>query len=134
MQLLDGLLVVTKILLAADKDDGKAVAEVQDFRDPLQTLHVSATPYLGVCGLGNRQQEDGAAYLLLDVVKRIWGVNGETDQDDVRVGIRERAKTVVILLTSGIPQGQLDVLAINLDIGDVVLEDGGDVDLHSKLG
>jgi hypothetical protein len=47
----------------------------------------------------------------------------------VRVGVGERAKTVVILLTGGIPKGQLDVLAVNLDIGDVVLEDGGDVDL-----
>jgi hypothetical protein len=47
----------------------------------------------------------------------------------MRVGVRERSKTVVILLTSSIPKGQLDVLAINLDIGDVVLEDGGDVDL-----
>jgi hypothetical protein len=47
----------------------------------------------------------------------------------MRVGVRERAQSVVIFLASGIPEGELDVLAIDLDVGDVVLEDGGDVDL-----
>ena len=70
-----------------------------------------------------------AAYLLLDVVKRVGRVDGETDQNDMRVGVGERAQSVVIFLTSGIPEGELDVLAIDFDIGDVVLEDGGDVDL-----
>ena len=70
-----------------------------------------------------------AAYLLLDVVKRVGRVDGETDQDDMRVRVGERAQSVVIFLTSGIPEGELDVLAIDFDIGDVVLEDGGDVDL-----
>ena len=35
VQLLDSLLIETQILLAADKDDGQALAEVQHFRDPL---------------------------------------------------------------------------------------------------
>jgi hypothetical protein len=35
-------------------------------------------------------------------------------------------------LTSSIPKSKLDVLAINLNVGDVVLEDGGDVDLVAK--
>lgn len=35
VKLLDGLLVVSKILLTSDKDDGKALAEVQNLRDPL---------------------------------------------------------------------------------------------------
>ena len=48
----------------------------------------------------------------------------------MRVRVGERAQSVVIFLASGIPKGELDVLAINLDIGDVVLEDGGDVDLR----
>ena len=47
----------------------------------------------------------------------------------MRVGIGERAEAVVVFLAGGIPQGQLDVLAVDLDIGDVVLEDGRDVDL-----
>jgi hypothetical protein len=70
-----------------------------------------------------------AAYLLLNVVKRVGRVDGETDQDDMRVRVGERAQSVVIFLASGIPKGELDVLAIDFDIGDVVLEDGGDVDL-----
>ena len=48
------------------------------------------------------------------------------------VGVGERAETVVVFLTGGIPEGELDVLAINLDIGDVVLEDSGDIDLRGK--
>lgn len=36
MELLDGLLVEAQILLAADKDDGQALAEVKDLGDPLR--------------------------------------------------------------------------------------------------
>jgi hypothetical protein len=51
----------------------------------------------------------------------------------VRVG--ERAETIIIFLASRIPKSKLNVLAIDLDIGNVVLEDGGDVDLReSALG
>ena len=35
VKLLNRLLVVSQILLAADEDDGQAGAEVQDLRDPL---------------------------------------------------------------------------------------------------
>jgi hypothetical protein len=69
--------------------------------------------------------------LLLHVVQGVGGVDGEADEDDVRVGVGERAESVVVFLAGGIPQGQLDVLAVDLDIGDVVFEDGGDVDLTS---
>jgi hypothetical protein len=104
---------------------------VQNLGDPL---------WEGVARVSDRSRLDGkekalggtgraTAYLLLDVVQGVGRVDGEADEDDVRVGVGERAKTVVILLTGGIPKGQLDVLAVNLDIGDVVLEDGGDVDL-----
>ena len=70
------------------------------------------------------------ANLLLHVVQGIGGVDGEADQDNMGVGIREGAETVIILLTGRIPQGELDVLSVNVDIGDVVLENGGDVDLQ----
>lgn len=43
-ELLDGLLIVSQILLAADKDDRKTLAEMQDLGDPLQE-HVSARLY-----------------------------------------------------------------------------------------
>ncbi len=35
VELLDGLLVVTEILLTSDKDDWKTLAEMEDLRDPL---------------------------------------------------------------------------------------------------
>jgi hypothetical protein len=50
----------------------------------------------------------------------------------MRVGVGERAETVIVFLARSIPKGQLDVFAIDLDIGDVVLKDGGDVYLHGQ--
>jgi hypothetical protein len=35
VQLLDGLLIEAQILLAANEDDGQALAEMQDLGDPL---------------------------------------------------------------------------------------------------
>lgn len=102
MQLLDGLRVVTEILLAANKDDGKALAEVKNLGDPL----------------------------LLNVIKGVGRVDSEADQDDMGVRVGERTETVIVLLTSGIPKSKLDVLSVDLDIGDVVLEDSGDVHLR----
>ena len=43
----------------------------------------------------------------------------------MRVGIRQRSQPVVVLQTGVVPQGELDVLAADLDIGDVVFEDRG---------
>lgn len=63
----------------------------------------------------------------MDVVERIGRVDGEADEDDVRVGVGEGTETIVIFLTGGIPKGKLYMATIDLDIGDVVLEDGGDV-------
>jgi hypothetical protein len=68
-------------------------------------------------------------YLLKHIVQRVRGINSEADQDDVRVGVGEGSETVIIFLASRIPQGQLDVLVVNLDVGDVVLENSGDIDL-----
>lgn len=55
--------------------------------------------------------------LLLHVVERVGRVDGEADEDHVRVGVRQRAETVVVLLAGGIPQRQLDALAVDYDIG-----------------
>lgn len=41
-ELLNGLVVVTQILLATDEDDGKALAEMQDLRNPLEQASASA--------------------------------------------------------------------------------------------
>jgi len=124
VKLLDGLLVVSKILLTSNEDDRKTLAEMQDLGDPLLKNKSCQHAARHV-----RWQFRRAAYLLLDVVEGVGRVDGETDQNDMRVRVGERAQSVVIFLASGIPEGELDVLAIDLDIGDVVLEDGGDVDL-----
>ncbi len=70
--------------------------------------------------------------LFLDVVQRVGGVDGEADEDDMGVGVGERTKTVVVLLASGIPKGELNMLSVDLDIGNVVFENGRDVDLQKK--
>lgn len=44
------------------------------------------------------------ADLFLDVVEGIRRVDGEADEDDMGVGIGQGTKTVVILLTSRVPQ------------------------------
>ena len=100
-ELLDNLGVVAEILLASDEDDGQVLAEVEHFRDPL----------------------------FLDVVERVGRVDGKADEDDVRVRVGERTETVVVFLTGGIPERELDMTAVDLDVGNVVLEDGRDVDL-----
>ena len=82
VKLLDGFLVVTEILLAADEDDGQATAEMHDFRDPLVGT-CQRFPYLGEMSRG----EGTASYLLLDVVKGIGRVDSEADQDDVGIGV-----------------------------------------------
>lgn len=73
------------------------------------------------------------AYLLLHVVQGIRGVDGEADEDDVRIRVRERTEAVVVFLASGIPQSEFDMLSVHLDIGNVVLEDGGDIDLLARV-
>ena len=45
MKLLDGLLIVSQILLTSDKDSWETAAEVQNFRDPLFES-VSACPLI----------------------------------------------------------------------------------------
>jgi hypothetical protein len=55
MKLLDCLLVIPKILLATDEDDGETLAEVKNFGDPLRVgTCQSSVPYLqaDACWLG----------------------------------------------------------------------------------
>ena len=68
-------------------------------------------------------------YLFLDVIQRVRRLNGEANEDDMRIGITEGTETIVVFLTRCIPQRQLDVVAINLNIGDVAPEHSGDVAL-----
>ena len=86
VQLLNGLLVVSQILLAANEDDGQAGAEVQDLGNPLEK-----NDSVSVCSPRESVTHDAIAararerviYLLLDVVQRIGRVDGEANEDDM---------------------------------------------------
>lgn len=91
-ELLNGLVVVTQILLATDEDDGKALAEMQDLRNPLEQATASVGDSQGASpgyetvlfgGLGG----DQGPYLLLNVVQRVGRVDSKADQDNVGVGV-----------------------------------------------
>jgi len=93
-ELINGLGITSEILLAADENDGQALAEVHHLGYPL----------------------------FLDVVERVGTVDSEADEDDVGIRVGQGSETVVVFLPCGIPQGKLDMFAVNLDVSDVVLE------------
>jgi hypothetical protein len=76
-QLLDGLLIVSEILLAADQNDRQALAEVKDLGDPLDELSV----------FQHGVSIPSVTYLLLNVVQRVGGIDSETNQNNVGVGV-----------------------------------------------
>ena len=69
---------------------------------------------------------DNGTHLVHYILKRVGTVNGKAHKDDVGLGVGKRAQTVVLLLSSRVPQGQLDHLARGRvrRVSDVVLEDG----------
>lgn len=73
---------------------------------------------------------NASTHLLLHVIERVWRIDSKTDENNMRVGVREWAETIVIFLTRRIPQGELDVFAINLNIGYVVLEYSWHINLN----
>ena len=58
----------------------------------------------------------------LDVLKRRWPHQREADEEDVGLRVRERSEAVVVLLASGIPQAQVDGLAVHHHVRRVVVE------------
>ena len=51
----------------------------------------------------------------------------------MRVGVTERAEVVVVLIMSDrIPQGELDILPVNVDFGDIALEYSWNINLSSR--
>jgi hypothetical protein len=48
----------------------------------------------------------------------------------VGVGVREGSQTIIVFLSGCIPQCQLNVLSINLDICYIVLKDSRNIDLR----
>ncbi len=97
----------------------------------LPTINVSPTNQQRTKKEDRRMEK--MSYLLLYVFEGVRGVDGEADENDVGVGVGERAEAIVILLTSGIPQGEFDRLAVDLHVCDVVLEDRRDVDLSLDI-
>lgn len=41
------------------------------------------------------------------LTQTVWAVDGETHEDDIRVRIRQRPQSVVVLLSCCVPQGEL---------------------------
>ena len=77
-ELLADTRVVAQIGLGTDDQAGNTGAVVVDFRKPF----------------------------LANVLKGRGGGDGEADQEDIGLGVRQRAKTIVILLSGGIKQTQ----------------------------
>lgn len=94
-----GAFVIAKIELGSDQDNGNTGCVMLNLGVPLG----------------------------LYVVKRRRADDGEADEEDVGLGVRERTKTVVILLTSSIPETKTDRLAIDHDTCGVVVEDSRNV-------
>ena len=96
VQFFHGLGVVAEIRFAANEDDRQAGAEMKDLGDPLcqpsQRLLIGHVTIKCI------------SYLLLDVVKGIGRVDSEADENDMGIRVRQRAQTVVIFLSSRIPQ------------------------------
>ena len=59
---------------------------------------------------------------------------GEGDEEDVGLRVRERTQPVVILLPRGIPKAEVDRLAVDHHVRRVVVEHGGDVVLGESVG
>ena len=66
-------------------------------------------------------------YLCFHVLKRSWANDGKANQENVRLRVGERAKTIVIFLTSCIPKSKIDDFAIDHHVCGVVVKDSWNV-------
>lgn len=82
----------------------------------------------GTTGVSSQHQAtrggDGGAHLGLDVVKGWRADNGEANEEDICLRVRERSQSVVILLTRSVPESEADWLAIDHYTRRVVIEAG----------
>ena len=60
-------------------------------------------------------------------------VDGEDDEDNVAFRVAQRSETVVFFLASGIPQRELNQLALELDLGYIVLEHSWNIRLVTSI-
>lgn len=82
-ELFNSLGVVAQILLAANKDNGETLAEVKNLGNPLRD-RVSRCRSSPLSPLMDSRSD---THLLLDVIERVRRVDGETNQNDMRVGV-----------------------------------------------
>jgi len=106
LELVDGVAVLTQIELGAREDDGGVSSVVRNLGIPL-----------------------GA-----NVVERGRVHQREADEENVGLRVRQRSETVVIFLTGGIPQTQVDGLSVHHDVCRVVVEHRGDVFSGERIG
>lgn len=143
-QLLLDLGVVAEVELCADQDDGDAGRVVLDFGVPLLAGGLAGFTYSfrilshkhasSPHAVISTSSSSGYPYLGLNVVKTRRRNDTEADQENVRLGVAERAQAIVVLLTGGIPETQADGLVVDHDAGGVVVEDGGDVLAGESVG
>jgi len=93
-QTLESGWVFAKIQLSANKDDGNIWRMVIDFREPLGS----------------------------NVVKGWRADDREANEEDIGLGVRQRTKSIIILLSSSIPKAERDWLAINHHTRGVVVK------------
>ena len=64
------------------------------------------------------------SYLGLDVIERRRADDGKADQEDISLGVGQRSESIVILLTSSIPQTQANRSTIHHNTRSVVIKAG----------
>jgi hypothetical protein len=74
---------------------------MHNFGNPLRQRIGSEFAFQGMEKPGKRGKKK--AYFLLDVIKRVWRVDCETNEDHVRVWITEGSETIVVFLSGCIP-------------------------------
>lgn len=77
----------------------------------------------------------GWFYLRFDVIEGRWADDGEANQENVGLRVREGSEAVVIFLSGGIPQSQADGPAIHHYTSRVVVEAAGEsVEVAIEVG
>lgn len=114
-QRLEGSGVFSKIELGSDQDDGDIRRMMVDLGVPLEVVSTGLGFLFAVSAVAS-------SYLGLDVVKRRGADDGEADEENIGLGVGQRSQSVVIFLTSGIPETQANGLAIHHYTRRVVIE------------
>jgi hypothetical protein len=105
-QTFDGGFVLSQVQLGCNHKDGDVGAVVVDFWVPLG----------------------------LDVLEGSGGDDGEAREEDVRLRVGERTKTVVILLSCSVPEAKVNGFVVHHYIGRVVVKHSGNVVTREGIG